>query len=207
MDGSTLFCGAFDGEVDIIKKYHSSNVIVTGVGCAESLFNLHYFLNHNKHIHSIVFVGSAGAYPHSNFKVGDLVYSNKFLSKDIAEIRGLAKVPTILKRNIITNIDHRLKNLVLINTIFSATITNSTNYITTIDLEIEELVNNLYDVGAENMEAFSLAYVAYHLSIPFISLKVITNMVGRNGSQEWQKNWRESSNQLQSIVLDLFSSF
>ncbi|MCP5496519.1 MAG: hypothetical protein H7A23_18385 [Leptospiraceae bacterium] len=207
MDGSILFCGAFEGEVDIIKKYHSSNILITGVGSAESLFNLQYFLHHNKHIHSVVFVGSAGAYPHSTFKVGDFVYSNKFLSKDIAEIRGLAKVPAILKKSVITNIDPRLKNLVLSNTIFSGTITNSTNYITTVDLEMEELVNNLYDVGAENMEVFSLAYAAYHLSVPFISLKVITNIVGKNGSAEWQKNWRESSNQLQSVVLDFFASF
>lgn len=183
------------------------NVFVTGVGSAESLVNLQHFLSRNKKIHSIVFLGSAGAYKHSNFEIGDLVYSNKFISKDIAEIKGLVKVPELVKRSVITNIDNRLKNLVLSNTIFSGTITNSTNSITTTDLQMEELVSNLYDVGVENMEAFYLAYVSYYLSIPFISLKVVTNMVGENGSNEWQKNWRECSNQLQSVVLDFFSSF
>jgi nucleoside phosphorylase len=80
-------------------------------------------------------------------------------------------------------------------------VSNSMNYVSLIDLSSEELVDHLFDAGAENMEAFSIAYIASKLSIPFTAYYAITNMVGKNGSAEWAENWRKASNALQKLII------
>ncbi|MCB1159261.1 MAG: hypothetical protein H7A25_18030 [Leptospiraceae bacterium] len=197
---SLLICGAFEGELDILSKFPSLNVVKTGIGSYESTFNLQYNLLRNRKINSVLFVGSAGAYPHSQIRTGELVYSNAFVYREIAEMKGLVKVPHKLGRNIITKKDDSLGPLLRH---FRKASTNSTNYITVTDLELEECIDYLYDVEVENMEAFGLAFVAYKFSVPFTACYTITNLVSENGSNEWAANWREGSNRLQKAVLKL----
>ncbi|MBK8399093.1 MAG: hypothetical protein IPL26_28120 [Leptospiraceae bacterium] len=195
-----LFCGAFEGETDILSKYPLLRVYNTGVGFMDTLFNLQRYLTKTKDIKSIVFLGSAGAYRHSKRKLGEIVYSNKFVYRDIAEIKGMAKVPEIIGKHLLTDSDARLAPLIKTQK-YPEAITNSTNYVTLVDLSMEELVDSLYDVDIENMEAFPIAYVATRLSIPFTAFYYITNYVGANGSLDWNQNWRHGSNVLQKEVL------
>lgn len=198
--GNILFCGAFDGETDYLNNIPKLKVYNTGVGFMDTLYNLQRYLFKAKDIKSIVFLGSAGTYRHSKRKIGDLVYSNKFIYKEISEIKGMVKVPDVIGKHLLTGLDSRL-NPIIKNQKFTEVITNSTNYVTLIDLTTEELVDSLYDVDVENMEAFSIAYLATRLSLPFTAFFYITNYVGANGSIDWNQNWREGSNRLQKEIL------
>ena len=195
-----LFCGAFEGETDHLNKYPIVKVYNTGVGFMDTLFNLQRYLTKMKDIKSIVFLGSAGVYRHSKIKIGDIAYSNKFVYKDIAEVKGMAKVPDVIGKHLLTDSDSRFIPFIKTKK-FPEAITNSTNYVTLVDLTMEELVDSLYDVDLENMEAFPIAYVATRMSIPFTAFYYVTNYVGANGSIDWNQNWRHGSNVLQKEVL------
>ncbi len=195
-----LFCGAFDGETDRLSKYANLRVYNTGVGFLDTVFNLQRYLSKNKEVKSIVFLGSAGVYRHSKKKPGDLTFSHKFVYKDIAEVKNMVKVPSVITKHILSEVDTRFQRI-LNRSKFSEAITNSTNYVTLIDLTTEELVDSLYEVDLENMEAFPIAYVASRLSLQFVSLFYITNYVGAKGSEDWNANWRYGSNLLQEEII------
>jgi nucleoside phosphorylase len=197
---SFLFCGAFDGETDLLAQETGLNVYNVGIGLHDSLFNLQRHLLKLPDIKTVVFLGSAGAYPHSTLKKGDIVYSYKFLNKDIAEIKEFAKVPDVLTKHVLTNVDQRVATMVK-KLGFTETITNSMNYVTLINFSSDELFEYLYDVGAENMEAFSIAYVCSRMNLNFTAFYYITNIVGEKGSEDWAKYWREGSTILQKKVL------
>lgn len=199
--GSILFCGAFDGEIDIIKKYKNLNVLKTGVGAFDTMYNLQKVLIRFKNFRSIVFLGSAGAYPHSNLKIGEIVYSNSFTYREIGEFRKLIKVPKIINRNILTELEPHVEPL---TKKFKEVVTNSTNYITLEDIPLDECIDFYYDVGVENMEGFPIAYIASKFNLPFTAFYGVTNMVGSKGSDDWVRNWREASNHLQREVLSYF---
>ncbi|MDX1957382.1 MAG: hypothetical protein SFU98_02360 [Leptospiraceae bacterium] len=196
---SYLFCGAFDGETDILNALGGLNVYNVGIGLHDSLFNIQRYLSRSSEIKNVIFLGSAGAYPHSTLKIGDIVYSYKFLYKDLAEIKQLAKVPDVLTKHALTDMDQKIVSMVK-KLGFTETITNSMNYVTMTNLSSEELFASLYDVGVENMEAFSLAYACSRLGINFTAFYYVTNIVGEKGSEDWAKNWREGSNILQRKI-------
>ena len=197
---NVLFCGAFEGETDILVKVNGLNVINVGVGLHESMFTLQEYLHKKDSIKSILFVGSAGAYPHSGINVGDFVFSYKFLNKDLADIKKIAKVPDVVVKHLLAKTDPRIVQMSKYLDL-KEIVSNSMNYVSLIDLSSEELVDHLFDAGAENMEAFSIAYIASKLSIPFTAFYAITNMVGTNGSAEWAANWRKASNALQKLII------
>ncbi|MEM7183530.1 MAG: hypothetical protein AAF518_21660 [Spirochaetota bacterium] len=195
---SLLICGAFEGEIDKFSKYKNINVLNSGIGSYDSMFNLMSHLLRNRNIRSVIFTGSAGAYPHSELSIGDFVCSNAFFYREVAEIKAMAKVPSKLNRNIITQKDPELVEL------FAPCVnsgTNSLNYITLVDLQLPECIDYLFDVGVENMEAFGLAYIAYKFSVPFTAFYYITNYVGSEGSNDWAANWREGSDALQDHII------
>jgi nucleoside phosphorylase len=199
---NVLFCGAFNGETDLLNKIQGINVYDVGIGLHDSLFNLQrYFYKNPDRFKSIVFVGSAGSYDSDRLNIGDIVYSYKFLCKDLSEIKGLAKTPDVFTKHVLSIPD--VESLKMVQKLgFVETISNSMNYVTTTNLSNEERLEHLFDVGAENMEAFSLAYVANRLSIGFLAIYYITNLVGKDGSIDWNKNWREGSNVLQSKIIN-----
>ncbi|HMV42054.1 MAG TPA: hypothetical protein PK079_06730 [Leptospiraceae bacterium] len=197
---TVLFCGAFEGETDLLSKSPLLRVYNTGVGFMDTIFNLQRYLTKNKEIKSIVFLGSAGAYRHSKRKIGDIVYSNKFVYRDIAEVKKMVKVPDVIGKHLLTDSDPRFNSFIKIAKLIEV-VTNSTNYVTLIDLEMEELVDSLFDVDVENMEAFPIAYVATRLSLPFTAYFYVTNYVGANGSIDWNQNWRYGSTLLQKEVM------
>lgn len=197
---STLFCGAFEGETDILAKVSGLNILNVGVGLHESMYNTQRYLQKNDHIKSILFVGSAGAYPHSGLEMGDFVYSYKFMNKDLVDIKKLGKVPEVVTKHILSKTDQRILNMVKALEL-KEIVSNSMNYVTLIDLSSEEIVDSIFEAGAENMEAFSIAYVANKLGISFTAIYAITNIVGENGSKDWASNWRNASNELQKKVI------
>lgn len=199
-----LFLGSFDGETDVLSQNPALRVYNSGVGFMDTVYNLQrYILKSKDPIRSIVFLGSAGAYPHSNLTMGDIVFSHKFIYKEIGEIKNYVKVPDVVNKHILTEMDPKIEEVLKNSKRFKETIVNSTNYVTLVDLTPEELVDSLYDVGAENMEAFAVAYVANRMGLNFTAFLYITNMVGAFGSEDWQKNWRNGSHILQNEVLKI----
>lgn len=197
-----LFCGAFEGEIDILLQ-NEFPAIVTGVGISASIFHLQKYLYESHMKPEIIFCGSCGIYEKENYAIGDIVYSNRFLYKEIAELYGLVKVPELIQREISTDPSSEFARQ-LQNYNLKTGVTNSTNSITIRNIENEKR-NMLNGIDFENMESFGLAYVAEKMGLNFTSLFSVTNSVGENGSLDWRKNWRRCSDQLQKFVMDQFN--
>lgn len=197
---NTVFCGAFDGETDFLAKIQGLNILNVGVGLHESMYNIHKYVLKNDHIKSILFVGSAGAYPHSGLEMGDFVYSYKFINKDLVDIKKYGKVPDVVTKHLLCKTDQKVLNMAKALQL-KEIVSNSMNYITLVDLSSEEIVDSIFEAGVENMEAFSLAYVANKLGLACTAIYAITNIVGANGSNDWASNWRNASNELQKRII------
>ena len=198
-----LICGAFDGEVDLLRKDKSLNVLISGVGALNSIFYIYEYLRRNPEIKSILFCGSCGLYPGSIHAPGEIVYSDHFFYEEIASHRGIVKVPNLIKKEIQTNTPEYLRHILTAQRIKSGK-TNSTNSITITELDVIE--RNYFaskNVSFENMESFGIAFLTEKHSIPFTALFSITNLVGKNGSIDWQKNWRKCSDRLQTLLLEI----
>ena len=122
------------------------------------------------------------------------------MNKDLADIKKIAKVPDVVVKHLLAKTDPRIVQMSK-NLGFKEIVSNSMNYVSLIDLSSEEVVDHLFDAGAENMEAFSIAYIASKLAMPFTAYYAITNMVGKNGSADWALNWRKASNSLQKMII------
>ncbi|MBE7410709.1 MAG: hypothetical protein L6Q54_08350 [Leptospiraceae bacterium] len=196
-----LFCGAFEGEVDLLIR-NNFPVLVSGVGISESIFQLQKYIYDKKSTPEIIFCGSCGSYDIEKHTIGEIVYSNTFIYQEIAESYGIVKVPDLIQKNIQTDSSIKIKNFIKSQNL-KAGITNSTNSITIQTIE-KKYISNLENLNFENMESFGLAFVAKKLDLKFTAFFSVTNFVGENGSFEWHKNWRVSSNTLQSLILENF---
>ncbi|MCE9499779.1 MAG: hypothetical protein K8R21_04675 [Leptospira sp.] len=198
-----LICGAFDGEIDLLQKNSSLNILVSGVGELNSVFNITRYLKQNPNIGSLLFCGSCGAYPGQNYAIGEIVYSKHFFYQEIAELRGIVKVPDLIEKEIMSKIPEGFLSSFESKKIRPGK-TNSVNSITISDLDPGD--KNFFgskDISFENMESFGIAYIAKKLSLSYAALFSVTNNVGKNGSDEWKKNWRECSNRLQHLIPEI----
>lgn len=195
-----LFCGAFEGEIDLLLQ-NKFPALITGVGISASIFHLQKYLYETGQKPEILFCGSCGIYDAKKYALDEIAYSNRFVYKEIAEIYGLVKIPDLVQKEIKTEFSPNIGKL--LNSQLKRGITNSTNSITIQDIEPEKrgLFNGL---DFENMESFGLAYVAEKFGLQFTALFSITNYVGKSGSDEWRKNWRGYSDRLQQFVMAQF---
>ena len=197
IEKNLLICGAFEGEVDIFLK-NKIPALVTGVGIASSVFTLQKYLFENRKISEIIFCGSCGAYNPSGNALGEIVFSNNFVYKEIAEFHGIVKVPDLVQKKVETVSGEFSKSIILT---LKSGVTNSTNSITIEDLS-DNVKEMLKEVAFENMESYGLGIVANKYSLPFTAFFSVTNYVGKNGSDDWKKNWRAFSDKLQNFILN-----
>ncbi|TGL99741.1 phosphorylase [Leptospira jelokensis] len=187
----TLITSAFEGEIDLLRKQSKfPHLEPMGIGNLEQAIQVSSYLLQNPDVEQIVFLGSCGVYPWSSYPMGAIVSPKEVHSKEISDLFGLGKqLPT-------NPPFHSLKS----DPSFSETICNAPTTITLQEIDAEK--KKIWEhFQVENLELFGLTKVAERFQIPVTAYLVITNVVGPNGSAQWQTNWREASNQLQESFL------
>ncbi|GBF49348.1 hypothetical protein LPTSP4_08590 [Leptospira ryugenii] len=189
-----LFVSAFSGEIDRLSSSLSlAEIKVLGIGNLNAALSLFVYLQSNPHTKHVFFLGSGGSYPWSDYKTGALVQSNEFYQIETAGLSGFGK-------QLPTEPIHFLKSQSTLPQLRS----NCPSLITLQDVN-HAWKEKLALCEIENLECYGIAKVCKQFGISFTAFFAITNEVGPNGSVEWQKNWRELSNQLQDKVLTFFT--
>jgi len=118
----------------------------------------------------VINFGTAGSINH---EVGDIIICNRFIDRDLCKVslEGL-KSEIEMKKVDISNLLGK-KNL----NYFEGTCNTGDSFIT----EIADIEGDCID-----MEAFAEADVCREMNIPFVSVKYITDVVGKNSVEAWQ---------------------
>jgi nucleoside phosphorylase len=190
----TLIASAFDGEIDhLLGSKAFPHIKSFGIGNLEAALCLMEYLRAHPEIRSVIFLGSCGAYPWSKFKTGEMVSINKVHSLEVSAYLGHSK--QIRARA--TSISFQSPAQ-----IFHSAICNAPASLTLAQLQTPPS-EEWSEIDVENLELFGIARVCEILNITLTSHLCITNLVGPNGSIDWQKNWRAMSSALQEHFKNL----
>ncbi len=167
------------------KSENIKGAIPIGVGLLESVINLNNLIKKHKP-NEILFVGSAGSY--GGYKIYDKVISYCASQVEISSLLNISYTPlTDLK---ICNVSCETK-----------TIVNCSNYITSDKKYSKLFLENGYDL--ENMEFYSVAYIAKKYKLPFRGVFVITNYCDENAHKDFLNNHKEAIKILERVVEDI----
>ncbi|KQS92461.1 nucleosidase [Chryseobacterium sp. Leaf394] len=155
-------------EFEAKEMFNHTRKLITGIGKVTAAINLTKAI-HEKRPKLIVNLGSAGGF---GFKKGDVVCCTKFIQRDM-DVRGLGfqKFETPL-----SNIPIILENGIEIENL-------PTGICGTGDSFETNHINTEYNVI--DMEAYSLALIAWQENIPFISLKYISDDANSDAADDW----------------------
>lgn len=175
-----------------------------GVGTHQSLSRLTLQLSQKEKPAAIVQVGTAGVFKVDGLPLQSLLLARDFLLPPhmqeeypelIAEQFSFAALPLFEKEkthspNNITNIArYRVFSSLGISTCEKKFLIDSPN---TLPL-------------AENMEAYSLAFVAHKNTIPFNALLCVSNYIGKDGRRQFQENYTACGKILTTKLQELFA--
>lgn len=168
--------------------------ICTGVGKAKSAYYLTKYLCQNRP-DFVLNVGSAGTLEH---KIGDIFLATHFVDRDYEAI----KLPGIEFEIDLSHLLNHTTSLKQWVALYEKTGTCNTG--DTFVTQASSLTGDVID-----MEAFAQAFVCKQFDIPFLSVKYITDIIGINSVEEWERklpdacsgllNWFEETQLLQLI--------
>lgn len=191
---NTLLCSAFDGEIDLLlTSGRFPHLKSLGIGNLEAALSLQDYLNQNHEIVSVIFLGSCGVYPWSRLLGEEIVSTVRTHHLEISASLGQSKQIQFGK----SSIDFLFPNLV-----FPKAVCNAPTTLTLLDLKSPPTAE-WEEVDIENLELYGIARVCEIRKISLTAHLAVTNVVGSEGSLQWQKNWRGLSNRLQNHFLAL----
>lgn len=209
----TLLVGAFGPEVDRlvageavplgdqaagVSRRRAFEVLEAGIGSVAAAVSVQARLLNPAlpPITEILFLGSAGVYDAAvRGRGARFAYSTRFCKRDLAAIKGEARLPGVTGDVIESRPGVFARELTARRPEFVSGVTNSTDSVSLVSLQVTEC-------DFENLEVYGIAYVCKRYEIDFAALLALTNAVGPDGSDEWRANYREMSLELQQIVLD-----
>ncbi|MGN0033921.1 MAG: nucleosidase [Candidatus Limimorpha sp.] len=155
-----------DERVDVRLPEDELVYVETGVGKVRSAMSvMRAICQHNPDL--VINFGTAGTL---RYNVGDIVLCNRFVDRDLRRIR----LDGILSEIVFsTDIMPRLSNRA---DYVGATCSTGDSFVT----ETAGVEGDVVD-----MEAFAQALVCREMDLPFLSVKYITDVVGRNSVEIW----------------------
>ncbi len=165
------------GNIEMIK---GANPI--GVGLIASALNLSQMVK-DKAPEEIIFIGSAGSY--GRYKPFDIVHSCVATRIEVSNILGYSYTP--IEDVEITNVSCET-NIVV----------NSSNYITT-NKEVAQLFLEK-GIDLENMEFYSVLYIAKKYKINARGVFVVTNYCDENAHGDFRKNLPKAKEIMEDII-------
>ncbi len=178
-----------------IKRRKGLFYLVTGIGIINSAIFLTKALLENK-IKGVINLGIAGSFNEDRFPVGEValvkeeiwgefgVKENKILScKKLGFPLGILGKEKIWNR--ISLDPEKNKNKLGLRVNIKKKAISLTVSTVTGDLEGEKILKENFSPDIENMEGFSLAWVCKLMNLPFLEIRVISNLVGEKRKETW----------------------
>ncbi|MFY9074911.1 purine-nucleoside phosphorylase [Malaciobacter mytili] len=156
-----------------------------GVGLIEMAINLTRLCLFNKP-DFLLFVGSAGSYGEHN--IFDIIESKRASNIELSFLNNNSYTPL---DNVLESENKFVRN---------DTIVNSSNYIST-NFALSKKFN-VYGIGIENMEYFSVLQVAREFQIPVGGIFIVTNYTNENAHEDFLKNHKEAMSKLTNYLIE-----
>ena len=151
---------------------HSIRTVITGCGKANSAAKLMESVCMNRP-DAVINIGTSGTRIHN---VGDILVCRKFIDRDFENLTlpGLKNFVDFSDESLATNwasvVDGKeSREVFMVNT--------GDNFVT---------ADSHFTGDAIDMEAFAQALICNDKQIPFVSVKYITDIVGRNTKKQWE---------------------
>jgi adenosylhomocysteine nucleosidase len=151
--------------------------IRTGIGKTKSASILTKYICHHKP-DLVLNIGTAGTIKHS---VGDIFVANRFIDRDF-EATKLPEAEFEIDGIELLNNHLGLKNWVSKQ--------EKTGICSTGDTFITEIAG--FRADFVDMEAYAQAYVCKEFGVPFLSVKYVTDIIGKNSVAEWESKLEEA---------------
>lgn len=143
--------------------------VETGVAKARAALRLMHAVC-EFHPDMVINFGTSGTVNH---EVGDIIICNRFVDRDLRNVHFGDVISEIVFEDI--NMSELLGKET--NAISSGTVNTGDSFVT----EVADFEGDCID-----MEAFAEADVCREMNIPFVSVKYITDVVGKNSVEAWQ---------------------
>ncbi len=188
-------------ETDSFYSSENIDVLITGVGCVFTIYNLTEHLHSNKY-KLLINVGIAGSFS-KKINIGDIVSVKSDCFADIG-IDDNGKFYTLEEAELISNkLNIRFTEGVLTQNILqvkSITVNTSSGS----KYRINNLVNK-FNADIETMEGASVAFVANNKLVPVIQIRAISNYVEPRNKNNWDINL--AINNLNNYLLLKFHTY
>ncbi|AXX91085.1 purine-nucleoside phosphorylase [Malaciobacter molluscorum LMG 25693] len=156
-----------------------------GVGLIESAINLTRKCLFDKPDY-LLFIGTAGSYGEHN--IFDILESKRASNIELSFLNNDSYTPL---DNVIESENNLAKN---------DTIVNSSNYISS-NFSLSKNFN-VYGIGIENMEFFSVLQIAKEFEIPAAGIFIVTNYTNETAHEDFLKNHKEAMSKLTQYLID-----
>lgn len=161
-----------DEFVPIEINNYEAKYLITGIGKANAAMQLTKEIMTNRY-NLVLNIGTVGTI---NYNIGDILVCTQFIDRDLLP---LVEFGVTAKINL--PINDEINNLLTkwrISTDSLATCNTGDTFISDLTKPIS---GDIID-----MESFALAMVCKELDIPFLSIKYVTDIVGKNSIQIWE---------------------
>jgi len=165
------------GKIESIK-----GALPIGVGLFDALVNLNEIITKNS-VKEMVFIGSAGSYGRDN--IFDIVESCMASQVEYPYLNDDSYTP--LQNILLENVSCETKMVV-----------NSSNYITSSKKISDKFLHNGYDL--ENMEFYSVMFLAKRYGIKAKGIFVVTNYCDENAHKDFIANQKKANEIMESII-------
>ena len=129
----------------------------------------------------VINIGTSGTFRH---KIGDIVVCRRFKDRDLAKVN----IP-----GIVSSIDLSGQELPAFRKLADMPVGECSTGDTFVT-DASEMDSDVCD-----MESFCIAYICKKHKVPFVSVKVVSDVVGSNSVQDWQSALRNAVEKLQDF--------
>ena len=163
--------------VPLQLKNNHITYIRTGIGKTRSAYLLTKYMCENKPA-LVLNIGTAGTLHH---QIGDIFIASHFIDRDYEAIR-LPGIEYRIDGTELTSDNAVLKEWVATQSYLGICSTGDT-FVTEVSAQTEDMVD---------MEAYAQAHVCRESGIPFLSVKYITDIIGKNSVEHWEDKLSEA---------------
>lgn len=154
--------------------------LITGVGKTQAAGSLALVLSETKP-DMVVNIGTVGTYRHLQ---GDILVSRHFIDRDMMRL-PISDTAREIRLDRDMSFAYQLPSIIKgEERFFDATINTGDNFVTTRDEDLH--------CDAVDMEAFAEAWVCRKAGVRFLSVKYITDILGRNSIDIWADRLRHA---------------
>ncbi len=181
---------AMELEPFITKNNNKTEVLITGVGGAFTMYQLMKHFEHNSY-DLVIQAGICGSYDVQKFALGDVVIVDKDIFGDVGiiengEYSSMAEIGFSHEEDKVFGDGWMINDHPLLPILSLPKASNLSMNTITDNKEHEDIFYNKYKPDVEAMEGAAFHYVCLKNNQPFLQLRAVSNAVGERDKSMWQ---------------------